>query len=65
MKLKASEKTLVALANAGELVSIITQGVVGDEVADSLNDAPLTRQAVYNFAQAGFGNDLSTYLGAK
>lgn len=63
MKSRASEQTLVTLANAGELVNNIAQGVIGNEVADTLAGSPLTRGIIYNLAQTQFQSAVSTYVG--
>jgi len=65
MQNKQSETTLVTLANAAELVRHIVQGIVGNEVADTLNGSPLTRQVIYDFAQSEFQSSVAKYLGGK
>ena len=62
MKLQQSEKTLVVLANATELVRNIAQGVIGNEVADTFNGSPLTRGVIYQLAQAQFQAAASPFL---
>lgn len=59
MKNRDSERTLVTLANAGELVRHITKAVVGDELADT---SSLTRDALLNLAQVKFQAHLSPLL---
>lgn len=61
MKLPQSEKTLVVLANAGELVRNIVQGVIGNEVADTFNGSPLTRGLIYQAAQTEFQASVSNH----
>ena len=63
MKHAKSQQTLTTLANAGELVANIAQGVIGNEVADSFNGSPLTRAVVYNLAQTQFQAAVSKHLG--
>ena len=65
MNSKLSENTLVVLANAGELVRNIAQGVIGNDVADTFNGSPLTRGIIYNLAQTEFQAALSKTLGAN
>lgn len=50
MKLIQSEKTVVTLANAGELVANIARGVLGNEVADTIGGSPVTRDTIYDMA---------------
>jgi hypothetical protein len=54
MKTPQSVQTAAALANGAELVFNIAQGVLGNEVADTVNGQPLTRQAIYDTAQTQF-----------
>jgi hypothetical protein len=63
MKHAQSQQTLTTLANAGELVANIAQGVIGNEVADSFNGSPLTRAVVYQLAQTQFQATVSKSLG--
>jgi hypothetical protein len=65
MKRRESTNTLVTLANAGELVSNIAAGVLGNDVADTFNGSPLTTSVVQNIAQTQFQNALSKYIGDK
>lgn len=67
MKLRQSEQTVVTLANAGELVKNITQCVIGNEVADTLNGSPLNGNVILGLAQSKFQQSVSKYLiaGAK
>lgn len=65
MQNSQSETTLVTLANAAELVRHVVQGVVGNEVADTMNGSPLTRQVIYDFAQSEFQTAIAKFLGGK
>lgn len=65
MNLKQSTQTAVTLANAGELVRVIAQGVVGNEVADTFNGSPLTRGILYNLAQTRFQAAVAPFLNAR
>jgi hypothetical protein len=56
MKSKKSANTTVVLANANELVAGIMRGVVGNDVADSINGSPLTRESIFNLVQAEIQN---------
>ena len=60
---EVSQKTLVTLANASDLVFNIMQGVIGNEVADTFNGSPLTRDIVYNLAQTQFQAAVSAQIG--
>jgi hypothetical protein len=63
MKKKESEHTLVVLANAGDLVNNIAQGVIGNEVADTFAGSPLTGGVVYNLAQTQFQAAVTKIVG--
>lgn len=65
MKSKKSERTLVTLANASELVVGISQAVVGNEVADTFNGSPITRSMIHQLAQTKFQQKVSAFTGAK
>ena len=54
MKHLESERTLVTLANASELVISITQNVVGNDIADTFNGSPLSRELIHSLAQTSF-----------
>ena len=64
MKSALTERTVVTLANAGELVKNITQAILGNEVADTFNGNPLTKDILYNMAQTQFQAAVSSKLGA-
>lgn len=64
MKRKESQQTLTTLANAGELVRTIAQGVMGNDIADTFNGSPLTRGVLYNLAQTQFQGTVANYLQA-
>lgn len=64
MQFRESEKTLTTLGNGSELVRAIAQGVVGNEVADTINGSPLTRSIIFNLAQTRFQAHLGKYLEA-
>lgn len=65
MKHRESEKTVVVLANASDLVRNISQGVIGNEVADTFNGSPITRGVLHNLAQVKFQAALSKHIGGK
>lgn len=65
MQLRESEKTVVTLANAGELVRQISQQVLGNEVADTFNGNELTRGVIFNMAQVKFQGAVAKYVGAN
>lgn len=62
MQNRESEKTLVTLANATELVRCVVQGVVGNDVADTIEGSPLTGDIINEIALARFQACLKTYL---
>jgi hypothetical protein len=66
MKLKQSERTLTTLGNAANIVSLIAQEVMGEDVADTLEGAPLTRRAIHDMALAEIAAQphIATHLGA-
>jgi hypothetical protein len=63
MKNRESERTLVTIANGEELVALITKNVVGEEVADMYDGAPLTLDAARRLALVKFQGCLSNHLG--
>ncbi|EKD22585.1 MAG: hypothetical protein ACD_84C00041G0003 [uncultured bacterium] len=63
MKNRSSERTIVTLANASELVVALTRSVVGNDVADSLNGSPLSRELIHNLAQTSFQGAASKISG--
>jgi hypothetical protein len=65
MKHAKSQQTLTTLANAGELVNAIVQGVIGNEVADTFNGSPLSRGVVYQLAQTQFQAKVAKHTGAQ
>lgn len=65
MKLRQTQQTIVTGANAGALVQHIVQGVVGNEVADTLQGSPLASGIIQDMAQAKFQQAVSKFLGAK
>lgn len=65
MKHASSQQTLTTLANGAELVNAIVQGVVGNEVADTLNGSPLSRGVVYNLSNTQFQAAVAKYLGGR
>lgn len=62
MKLQQSEQTVVTLANASELVRNITQGVLGNDVADTVNGAPINSDMINNLATVEFQKSMSKFL---
>ena len=63
MKHKETERTIVTLANASELVVCVIQNIVGNEIADTINGSPLTREAVHHIAQTQFQSALNKQVG--
>lgn len=62
MKHQQSERSLVTLGNAGELVNNIVQGVIGNEVADTFNGTPLSREVIYDSALTQFQQTAAVHL---
>jgi hypothetical protein len=62
MKNRESEKTLVALANAQELVRVVVQGVVGNDVADTIAGSPLTGEIINQITLSQIQAPLQQYL---
>ena len=62
MQCRESERTLAVLANGSELVLAITRGVVGNDIADSFDSAPLTRSLIFNLTQAKFQAAVAKHL---
>lgn len=65
MQTKATEKTILSLANAGELVQNVVRNVVGNEIADTLDGTTLSRGMLYELSQTSFQSHLSKYLGGR
>jgi hypothetical protein len=62
MKNRESERTLVTLANYTELVRVVVQGVVGNDVADTIAGSPLTSDIINQIALAKAQQAIQTYL---
>lgn len=62
---KQSEITLTTLANAGELVQGLVRHVMGNEIADTFNGSPLTRQVLLDLAQTQFQAETAKFLGGR
>lgn len=65
MQLQDSHRTVCTLGNGAELVAAIVQGVVGNDVADTLDGSPLTRNTIFNLAQLEFQEAQGKYLGGE
>lgn len=63
MKSQNFENTLSVLANAAELTRCIVQGVAGNDVADTINGAPVLRQTLYDLMLARFQQRVVKHLG--
>ena len=62
MNNRESERTLVTLANAEELVALVTKNIVGEEVADMYDGAPLTLDVARRLALVKFQGQLSNTI---
>ncbi len=62
MKNRESEKTLVTVANAAELVRVVIQGVVGNDVADTIAGSALTGEVINEIALARFQANMKTFI---
>lgn len=63
INVQRAESTLNTLGNANELVRCIAQEVLGNEVADTIDGAPITRTVLYGLSQSIFAKHLSHHLG--
>jgi len=54
MNIQSVELSLKTLGNANELVCAITQEILGNDVADTINNSPITRETIYAIAQSQF-----------
>lgn len=64
MQNRETEKTLVTLANATELTRVVVQGVVGNDVADTIEGSTLTGDLINEIALARFQASLKPYITA-
>lgn len=64
MQTNQSISTLVTLANANELAATIVLGVVGNDVADTINNSPLTKEIIFEMTQSQIKKTVSESLGA-
>lgn len=58
---QAANSTLATLANANELVRCVAQEVVGNEIADTINGSPISRETIYSLSQATIMKQLSNF----
>lgn len=63
MQLNESINTLVTLANAVELTVLVTQNVVGEEIADTIEGKPIDRSDISQIAISTFQSSLSNVIG--
>lgn len=63
MKCRESERTLVTLANASEVSVAVTQQIMGNEIADTFNGSPLSRELIQNLAQSVFQGAIQSKVG--
>jgi hypothetical protein len=64
MQNRETEKTLVTLANATELTRVIIQGVVGNDVADTIEGSALSGDLINEIALARFQAGLKPFITA-
>jgi hypothetical protein len=57
MKHIESERTVVAIANAAELVAAVAMEVMGNDVANTFNGSPITRSMVHDLSITTFQNN--------
>lgn len=62
MQNRETEKTLVTLANATELTRVIIQGVVGNDVADTIEGSSLTGDLINEISLARFQQGLKPFV---
>jgi len=65
MRFPETERTVVTLANASELVVAITHNIVGNEIADTFNGSSLSRELIHSLAQTTFQSSLAGHIGVK
>ena len=65
MKSQQSLSSLLTTACAAEAVCCIFQNVVGDDVAGTFNNAPLTRGVVHNLAITELKNAVAAKTGVN
>ena len=63
MKNQNSKTTLAVLANVNELVRHITQEIMGNDLANSIGDTPLTRSMIYSLVQSRIRVNFSRFNG--
>lgn len=61
MKNANSNVTLASLANANELVRHITQEIMGNEISNTIGNAPVTRTMIYSLVQSRIRVNFSRY----
>jgi hypothetical protein len=62
MQLLQTQQTVTTLGNAADLTYNVVNGVLGNDVADTFNGSPLTRQVIYNLALARIQLRLAPFL---
>ena len=65
MQMRESQHTLVTLANVAEMASIIAQGIAGNELADTLQGSPLSRDVLYQLVYSKLQSHLAPFLGVN
>lgn len=63
MKNRETERTVVTLGNAVDLVAQVARKVVGEEVADMYDGAPLTLDVMHRLAAVKLKSHLSDHVG--
>lgn len=60
VKTTAVKQSLVTLANAAEVVVQLVTEIAGNDIADSINGAHITRDIICNIAQRRMLNNLTS-----
>lgn len=63
MKNRETERTVVTLANGVDFVAQVAKKVVGEEVADMYDGAPLTMDVMHRLAAVKFKSLLADKVG--
>jgi hypothetical protein len=62
MKNRETERTVVTLGNGVDLVAQIAKKVVGEEVADMYDGAPLSNEVMHRLATVKFKSHLADHV---
>lgn len=57
------DQTIAALANANELVRFVAMDVVGNEISDTIDGSPLSRETIYGLTQSKIMTEFNKFRG--